>query len=552
MRYVAIYGYSKSNGQREHLGNITHAKYTDNSRTYDFSSADISGKCDFPIKDDLIYVINTASGKAITSGFTKNVKKLEGNEISFTGDDFKRILDSDVLIDFTGLAQPNHSLRSIFERVTNAIQSANRDTFISKIGLRFVIPYDLTDTKTVADYTGQYLIVNALKFLKVYLSYYGYYIKPYYEVESDVITFEFKKSASDVVEIKLKDFIHEKTSNDIKVNKTVATIAYAIAEKEPEWLLSSETYFNSQPTNNRATVEESDGLPPATGYSPGFALRVVKHTDAYTWVEATASAYAISPNKVNREIYRSGAVCNILSIEEAAASAGSPTQYAANTVVAIREVRFNDDGSILLCPITYIKINAGGTQYAYYQLSQVSYTKRPYMPERIYLLGKDNQIYEEYDSISESNRIYPIVSKIFEAQYLAEAQVNAVYELVNNRYVENIIVTLENIDQPLDPASLELYTMIRVYDDAGDYKDLPISEKTTVYSLKESRTEIKLGFKKTLLTEIIKNDIGEAEVVKSSGGGGSTTIIDQAADIPLSDETEEPDPTKNQLWFAID
>lgn len=553
--YAAIYGYNLDGTKRVHLGNVRNIEYTDSIRAYDFNSAQIKGVCEFEIKDDLIYVINTESGRAVSAGFTKNVKRGEGNEVTFKGDDFKRILDTDVLIDFTNEEGPSFALKSIFERVTNAVQAANKDPFISKIPLNFIIPNDITDTRVIADYTGQYLIVNALKFLKVYMSYYGYFIKPTYSVLEEAITFEFKKSnPAQTVEIKLKDFKHEKTSNDIKVNKTVATIAYKPVEIPPEWEASTESYFNSQPEDNRQTMEDTGQLPPTTGYNPGFALRLVAQQSWYKWVEASIDDYISSPNKISRYIVKTGS-CGYVSVAEAIAAAGNPTSYTVDTVIAYRQMIYNEDGSIQICPLqTYIKIDFGSTVSSYYKLGPITYTPRPNLPERVYLLGKDNQIYEGYSSIAESNRIYPVVSKIFEAEYLAEAQVNAVYELVSNRYVENIIITQDIIDQPLDLASIELLTMIRVYDDNGEHKDLPISEKTTIHNVKETRTEIKLGFKKTLLTEIIKNDIGESGVVKSAGGGhgGATTIIEQSADIPLSDESNEPDPAKSNVWFVID
>ncbi len=552
--YAAIYGYSQDGNKRVHLGNVRNIEYTDDSRTYDFNSAQIKGVCEFEIQEDLIYVINTENGKAISAGFTKNVKKGEGTEITFKGDDFKRILDTDVLIDFTNEIEPSFTLKSIFERVTNAVQASNRDPFISKIPLNFIIPNDLTDTKFIADYTGQYLIVNALKFLKVYMSYYGYFIKPIYSEIDDEITFEFKKSnPNQIVEIKLKDFKHEKTSSDIKVNKTIATIAFTPTEIPPEWEESTFDYFNSQPESNRATIEESENLPPTTGYNPGFALRVITQQTWYKWVSATATDYNLAPTRLARHLSAPGGVCAQVPIEEAIENAGNPANYAPGTVISFRYVVFGENQTLEVCPLqTYIKLSYGGTVTSYYKLGNINYTKRPNLPERVYLLGKDNQIYDGYQSIPENQRIYPIISKMFEAKYLAEAQVNAVYELVNNRYIENIIITQDKINQPLDLAGLELYTMVRVYDDDGEYKDLPISEKTTTHNSKETRTKIKLGFKKTLLTEIIKNDIDESGVVKStSGGRGGTTTIIEPSDIPLSDEDNEPDPTKNNIWFAI-
>lgn len=545
LMYAALYGYTKDGEYREHLGNVTDIEYTVNERVYDFGSAKIKGVCNFNTTNALIYVINTENGKAVSSGFAKNIKPLEGNELSFDGDDFKRILDTDILIDFTGEAYPDFSLQAIFTRVANGVQEARRDGYMSKVALNFILPNDTTDTTVVADYTGQYIIVNALKFLKIYLSYFGYYIKPTYNVTTDEITFTFTSvNINNVTDIKLKDFKHESTSSDIKVNKTVATLTFSPVEVPPVWEDSTLAYFNSQPDSNRAEVQEAETLPPTTGYSPGFAL---KTTSQQSWAEAAYSDYMAAANKLTRTITKTDGGCSAVPLLEALEAAGSATQYNAGTVMMFRYNVIQPDGSIVLCTgDTYLKI-VKSPNYSYYKLGTVTYTKRPDLPERVYLLGKDNQIYEGYNSIAEANRIYPIVAKIFEAQYLAAAQVNAVYEIVNNRYLENIIIDAEKVAQPVDLAVLDLYNIIRCYDDEGSYKELPISEKTTILNKKENRTEIKLGFKKTLLTEVIKNDIGMPDVIKTSGGGGSsTTIIEQSEPWTGGDA---PDPDDHNTWF---
>lgn len=550
LMYAALYGYTKGGEYREHLGNVTNIEYTVNERVYDFGSAKIKGVCDFITTNALIYVINTENGKAVSSGFAKNIKPLEGNALSFDGDDFKRILDTDILIDFTGEAYPNFSLQSIFTRVANGVQEARRDGYMSKIALNFILPNDTTDTTVIADYTGQYIIVNALKFLKIYLSYFGYYIKPTYNVATDEITFAFTSvNLDNVTDIKLKDFKHESTSSDIKVNKTVATLTFSPEEFPPVWEDSTLAYFNSQPDSNRAeVVQEAETLPPTTGYSPGFALKVIGQP---SWTAASRVDYqASSAKRLRRVIVKADGPCSGVPVEVAMEAVGNPAQYDLNSVIMFSYGIMQEDGSVELCTRvqyqTYLKI-VKSTSISYYKLGAVTYSKRPDLPERVYLLGKDNQIYEGYNSIAETNRIYPIVAKIFEAQYLAAAQVNAVYEIVNNRYLENIIIDAEKVAQPVDLAVLGLYNIIRCYDDEGSYKELPISEKTTILNKKENRTEIKLGFKKTLLTEVIKNDVGIPDVIKTSGGGGSsTTIIEQSEPWTGGDA---PDPDDHNTWF---
>jgi len=546
--YAALYGYDVVDGKRKHLGNVINIEYTTTLRTYDFNTASIRGATEVKMDDPLIYVINDDRGNQIFSGFTKNYKPSKDNtkSVSFVGDDLKKILDTDILLDFS--SDGSFALSVIFAKVTNAVLASNRDDFMSKLSVQFVIPVDALDTKIIADYTGQYLIVNALKFLKVYLSYYEYYIKTTYDIVNDTIIFEFTKSnPSEIIQIKLKDFIHEITSSDIKVNKTVATIKYNTISDEPSWVESDSSYYASQPAGNKSSLATNE-LPDPNGYAPGFALRLQNGSNV--WTTATASDYNNATSKLQMLIGLNETFCAVPSLGDMMGRAGDSNQYSVNTVIKFNY--FLSDGT--LCSQTaYLKRTASTPTYDYYKLSDVTYIPRPSLPEKIYLLGKDNKIYDGYQSIAESNRIYPVVSKIFEAEFLSEAQVNAVYELANSRYMENIIITDNNVAMPIDLESLELYSMIRAYDDNGNFKDIPISEKTYIHNSKNSYVEIKLGFKRTLLTEIIKEEVAVTDVVKKTGGNkGVTNVIQQNTDIQITDASHEPDPNNGGTWFMID
>lgn len=121
-----------------------------------------------------------------------------------------------------------------------------------------------------------------------------------------------------------------------------------------------------------------------------------------------------------------------------------------------------------------------------------------------YYRTTDNQIAMSDESGVISGRIYPVKAKLFESEYLADAQFSAVYELANARYVDNIIIDNNNTLDPIDFAAYPLYTKVALYYDGKLYKTLPISEKITSLDGGGKNTKIKLGFKKILLTEIIK------------------------------------------------
>ncbi len=121
-----------------------------------------------------------------------------------------------------------------------------------------------------------------------------------------------------------------------------------------------------------------------------------------------------------------------------------------------------------------------------------------------YYLDKTNNIVQSNEYGNISNRIYPVVQKIYENEYLAKAQFDAVYELSNARYVDNIIIDNTASLDPIDFANYEIYTKIDLYSNGMLYKTLPISEKIISYSSEGLSIKVKLGFKKILLTEIIK------------------------------------------------
>lgn len=121
-----------------------------------------------------------------------------------------------------------------------------------------------------------------------------------------------------------------------------------------------------------------------------------------------------------------------------------------------------------------------------------------------YYRDKDNQIVQADAKGDLSGRIYPVKAKYFESEYLSDAQFNAVYELANARYVDNIIIDNNATIDPLDFAAYRLYTKVALYYGGKLFKTLPISEKITTLGGGGKSTKIKLGFKKILLTEIIK------------------------------------------------
>ena len=146
---------------------------------------------------------------------------------------------------------------------------------------------------------------------------------------------------------------------------------------------------------------------------------------------------------------------------------------------------FNDDGSPVYIPKYKPRPSALATVY--------------------YYRTKNNDIVQADASGNVAGRLYPVKAKYYESEYLADAQFNAVNELANARYVDNIIIDNNAVIDPLDFSGYRLYTKVALYYDGKLYKTLPISEKITTLNGSGKSTKIKLGFKKILLTEIIKS-----------------------------------------------
>lgn len=133
------------------------------------------------------------------------------------------------------------------------------------------------------------------------------------------------------------------------------------------------------------------------------------------------------------------------------------------------------------------------------------YKPRPStLATRYYYRDTDNNIVQSDADGDIDGRLYPVKTKWFESEYLADAQFDAVYELANARYVDNIVIDNNKTVDPIDFSAYPLYTKVALYYEGKLYKTLPISEKITTFDASGENVKIKLGFKKILLTEIIK------------------------------------------------
>ena len=390
--YIAIY-----NENVEHITNVDNATYDLTQRVYDNDSYTADGVSDVDVNDAKVAVTNDDAGNYKYACFADTVTP-DKNKRTIKGADFKTILDTEILLDYTAEGSFDGRLSAIFRRVAAAVFDG-ADAAVKKIAVEVIIPDDNTDTtETYGSLQGTYQIKNAYSFLKCYLKYYEYNIETKFDVVARKIVFKFTKCAERVA-VNLSDFIYELTTTSAATNKAVATIKYNVETPQ---------------TDTDGNIIYSD----------------VQETDA----------------------------------------SGNPV--------------CNDDGTPKMLP---------------------KYQPRPTtIATRYYYRDKDNNIVQADADGNIGGRLYPVKQKWFESEYLADAQFNAVYELANSRYVDNIIIDNNITIDPLDFAVYPLYTKVDLYYDGRLYKTLPISEKITKLDASGQSTKIKLGFKKILLTEIIK------------------------------------------------
>lgn len=421
--YIEVY-----DRQLNHITNIRNVKFTITKRVFDLDTSTFEGSTDEDISNGLLFVLCDTNGKYLYSGFIKNISQ-NNKYVAFKGEDYKSVFDTEIVLDYTNRSSAPEELRILFEDVKNALL-----TQVSEMGniISFEInlpqyPQAQDEIYWIANYDGQYLVVNANKFLKKYLAYYSYYINPYFDRVNKKLIYSIQKN-NEVIDIKLTDFTFESTNNGSAINKTIATIKFDNKIKDQkQWIKTSEIYWNSLDSSKQlyytAPIELWDEFPQedANEFDLGFCIKVGFH-----------------------EMGHSSNIFN----------------------------------------------------YEYFKVVDATIQRPIDLPMTTYYLGKDNNIYQ--DTISNENLIIPIRTKVFEDEFFDKAQASAISELINSRYNENITIT--NTMSPINLKDLELYTLINVYDKNGDHKQLPISE----IDFSNDYFRIKLGFKKTLLTEVIK------------------------------------------------
>jgi len=492
-KYIAVYGRDGS-----HISNIELSKWNITKKVFDLDVSNFEGSCDEDITSGLIFVMNDKYGNKEYSGFMKGiVQDKKTGHVTFKGEDLRSIWDTQVLLDFTPFNnRRNYTLENMFKLVRDAIL----DQASSIITINIIVPSDSTSTQAVGRFDGTYTFTNAQEFLKTYLAYFNYYLTADFDIDNQKIDFEFVK-ATTTRTVRLDDFIFTQTTSEIKTNHTVARIKSDInLQPVKTWVYCSKSYYDSLDQSMKLSeleVQTASQIPLDPETLPdGFGFRgsnQVPEDTYYYWKVAKVEHvwqlfHPIYADPSGQDYWNSYDSTQRLS-----------ENYSSTPYVGNPELDPNNYELGVPLKITYPYYTE------YYKVILNTQELSDTIQQTRYYLGLDNEIY--INSILENNQIYPVKTKYYEDEYFAKAQFNAIWELVNSRYNENVII--DEVNAPVDIKTYNLFDMITVYDSNGDLRELPVSE---IKWTNKSYT-VKLGFKKEKFTDLVKEVTG----TKSSG-----------------------------------
>lgn len=126
-------------------------------------------------------------------------------------------------------------------------------------------------------------------------------------------------------------------------------------------------------------------------------------------------------------------------------------------------------------------------------------TKKKYF----YRTDRNEIVMSDIDNFTD-NRIYPVKTVIKTAETAYQAQYDAIKELADARFNDNIIVRNIPERDPVNFFGIELLTSVKCYRGGKLFRTLPVAETEENSDAGTKSVAVKLGFKKTLLTEILK------------------------------------------------
>jgi hypothetical protein len=496
---------------------ITHASVELIHKAFDFNEIQVTGFTTEKINNAIIFSLNEDNGKEVYSGFVKKVIP-KNNTIELFGIDFKEFFNTEIILDYIANTPPI-TVSGMFDLIANYFRNST-DSTLKQIDFIITVPNDDTSiVELFGDNSGQILTINAYAYLLPYLKYFGYMIRARINWKLKRIEFTFSNYSTSH-RIRLPDFVYDLQQTEPDTNKCIAMQKFS--EFGYEWVKQTQQLVWRDSDPLQKTWSETE---PMTNYDHlKYVQTGESRIKSYEWklqvdLNAHLETYNPFPDTYCKSgyVYRMGLCVPIAnwqdvsplqkqwSLTQPSADSGERWTQTGNKITEYEwklQQRVNDwvtvDPEILQWATT--EPVESDTSFRWVQTGR---TQAPIGSIRYYYLDTLNNIVEsdEYGNIP--NRYYPVKNKVISDEYLANAQYQAILELCNSRYVDNIYIDTNSPINPIDLSNLELLDMVEVYDSAFN-KTLPVSEKILTVDEDGEHYRIKLGFKKDKLTEIIK------------------------------------------------
>ena len=466
-----------------HITNLSNITGTLITKVYDFDEIKLAGKDVYDVdiselEKAKVFRLNDDNSKEIYSGFVYKAKK-KHNTVEIIGNDFRTLLDTEILIDYS----THDDIMTFRQFLELHAYLFNNQVDVKVKEIDYEINFYLSDDKeNFIDIFGEIAkegkVVNFYSYLMPYIKYYDCRIKARLDWSNKKIIFQIDGARKNH-EIKIKDFEHDLSQNQPSVNKTIAVMKYG--NFVYKWLKQElvEGWQDAYPSEIVWAIEQPTGGDDyrwvATGNTeiiyewinemlvPPEIIWSVEKPLGIGWVKTGASATGFEYKKQTF-----GYVWQNVEPEEFELSEEEPTgELPPNQ-------RWFNTGEIHV---------VGAIKY--------------------YYLTTDNQIVESDQYGDIPNRYYPVKSRVFIEEYLANAQFQAILELANQRYVDSIMINANSPLNPIDLSTVGLFDLIEIYD--NNYKKtLPVAEKHLKIDKEGIDFKLKLGFKKERLSEIIR------------------------------------------------
>lgn len=477
--YISLFDINLS-----HISNVTNITLDMAKHTYDMNTFKGSGECTIDVKNAVLYTLNEDNGTLKHAGFVKNTEQKD-NTVTVFGDDFKTLMSTEVLLDFINDTYPT-TVSGLFTYILNKVITST-DIYISKIACIIDIYEDLTDTTSLfGNLNGQRKSVNAYEFLLPYFKYCSYAPLTTFDWEVSKIRISIEKQVH-YTSVKIKDFEHEMANNKPEFNKAIATM-------------------DIKPCNNLFSTEfairafDKFGAVVTNGYAIG-TLDYVAVREKTTYTLQTfifAGTYTQSEFKIF-EYNSSHSFIGAISADATSLKKTFTTRAGCAYIKwhHIFTTTISTDLSNFKSMLNY------GPEALEYE-DYIPQPNTSLITTKYYYLTSDNQITES-DNIGDiTNRIFPVKTKYFVEEFLANAQYNAILSLCEARNVDNIYLDANSPINPIDLNNLDLNHTVTVYDE-NFLKEIPVSEITLKISNNGIDRKVKLGFKRDKFTSIVKD-----------------------------------------------